>query len=142
MADLTLVAAGKLRIEESYEQFNAIAAEDLGIGQAVKYIPSSTGAGKVNKADATDATKGRAVGLVTAAVKAGHPVTVLKKGVVDGFDLSGLDYGASVFLSDTPGALADAAGTQNVKVGFVQAVAESNIGVAFNRLLAINFPTP
>lgn len=49
----------------------------------------------------------------------GDAITIISRGAVYGFDLSAQDYGDVIYLSDTAGALADAAGTVSVPVGKV-----------------------
>lgn len=49
----------------------------------------------------------------------GDPITIINRGAVYGFDLSSQTYGDVIYLSDTSGALADAAGTVSVAVGKV-----------------------
>ncbi len=46
-------------------------------------------------------------------------VAVLFEGHVAGFNISGLNYGAALYVSNNTGALADAAGTTNLPAGKV-----------------------
>ncbi len=105
-------------------------AETLAVGDVV-YV---TSAGKVAKADANAAGKQQARGIVVS--KIGTTVSVMKKGYLGGFDLSGLAYDAQVFLSDTAGSLADAAGTLSVPCGrvscFTNPTLEKILYVDFN----------
>lgn len=87
------------------------------------YVVAATG--KVALADANVATPVyQCIGVVTS--KRGNTVTVCKRGHVYGFTLAG-DYGTPVFLSDTVGAIADAAsGTKTVPVGRVMPIPDGS----------------
>lgn len=68
----------------------------------------------------------------------GDSVTILMKGIVDvGDGVDGLAVGASVFVSDTDGELADTAGTVSTIAGRVYPVFSSGDGT-FRKLLYIN----
>jgi hypothetical protein len=88
-------------------------AEELEVGDVV-YVNS---AGKAAKADANDTGKEQARGIVVK--RQGNTVSVMKRGYLGGFDISGLAYDAQVFLSDTVGKLDTAAGTVPVPCGRV-----------------------
>ena len=91
MADLTLVTANKVEIVESFEQMTLPTAETVHPGQAAR-VDASTG--KFTKGNDSSATEEGIYGIATGGVAnvAGQPVTVIRHGVLDGFDLSGLDY--------------------------------------------------
>lgn len=116
MADITVTAA-KVGVvyPDNAEIYDFIAAEALTAGQAVYML---TGAGTVGVADANVANKQQIRGIALNAVGAGQAVSVLKRGQVYGFTLAG-DYDSLAYLSDTAGALADAAGTMTVNAGRV-----------------------
>jgi len=61
-------------------------------------------------------------GIMLESNLASGTVSVLRRGVLYGYDLSGMSYDAPVYLSDTPGMLADAAGSVSVLVGRVISV--------------------
>lgn len=121
MADIAVTAAqvGVVNPAEC-EVHDFIAAAALTAGQAV-YLDAN---GKVGVADANAAGAQQFRGLALKTVGAGQPVSVLKKGRVYGFTISGLAYNAPVYLSDTAGALADAAGTLTVNCGRVTALTD------------------
>ena len=75
--------------------------------------------GEFVKADASAAANARSIGLANGKARAGMGATALFNGEMDGFDLSGLAFGADVFLSNTVGAIADVAGTTSKTVGRV-----------------------
>src|SRR6266508_6309853 len=110
MADLALVTANTLNkdLTDKVSDLTLKASVDLTAGWAV-YIDAN---GKWAKADATGAAGAanqRLWGVVLKTVKAGVPVTAVRKGALDGYDVSGLAFNAKIYLSDTAGALADAA---------------------------------
>jgi len=137
MANLALVTANKLEVVESISQMTLPTAEVCSPGQAVRLDTSN---GKYTKANGTTAAEARIYGVVVGgkANVAGEPVTAIRKGVLDGYDLSGLAYDAPVYLSDTDGALADAAGTVSVVVGRVIPGTSTTLGTAFDKLLLVD----
>ena len=137
MANLSLVTANKLEVVESILQFTLPTAEVVSPGQAARL---DTANGKLTKANGSSAGEARILGVVVGGVAniAGMPQTAIRKGVVDGYDLSGLAYDAPVYLSDTDGALADAAGTVSVVVGRVIPATAVNLGTAYDKLLLID----
>ena len=111
MADLALVTSNKINLEESIVQHTAPAGANIVAGQAVA-ISGSNG----RLILAVDA---RVFGIALRTVRTGEPLTVLRLGVIDGYDLSGLAWDASVYLNPVNGNLGDAAGTPSVVVGRV-----------------------
>lgn len=87
-------------------------------GQAV-YI---TAAGLVGVASGAAAGTAVYAGIATSSAPAGQRVEYIEKGLVSGFTLTALDYGAVVFLGDTAGTLDTAAGTVSVAVGRVDQI--------------------
>src|SRR5919109_2928308 len=106
MADINLITANKVEIVESIEQMTLPTDEAVNPGQAARVNIST---GKVTKGNGTDPAEAAIYGIATGGVAnvAGIPVTAIRKGVLDGFDLSGLAYWAPVFLSLTDGRLSD-----------------------------------
>src|SRR5262245_5369730 len=105
MADLTVTAAQVAVVfphSALNETYDIVAGVAITAGQAIRQNTSGKGA----LAD-TDAGSGaeKAIGLALNAAGAGQAVSYLRRGVVYGFDLSGLAYGALVYLSDTAGKL-------------------------------------
>lgn len=135
MADLALVTADRLRIVESIIQMTLPAAEALAAGQAVRV---DTASGRFTKANATVAAEARAYGLVARSVPAGQAATAIRKGVVAGHDLAALGFDADVYLSDTDGALADAAGTVPTPVGRVVPGTAEVLGATYAKLLFVD----
>lgn len=118
MTALTITAAN-VRAVTIIDQSTAPANVALTRGQVVRI---GTG-GKWVLANATDAANlGSRRGIVLKDVGADETVTVLHKGTIDlNPSLDALAIGASVFVSDTSGALDDAAGTVSSVAGTVVA---------------------
>lgn len=120
MADLVVTAAQVARAHDNAEIFNGLAAETITAGQLV-YLTSS---GTYGVADANVAGKQQARGIALEGAAAGQAFSFIKRGPVAGFTISQA-YDARLFLSDTAGALADAAGTLSVPCGRVMALSDS-----------------
>src|SRR5688572_5576411 len=119
MPDLALVTAGQLRVEESLEQDTLPAGVAVAAGQSVKKDGTT---GRWILGDTSAAGTANAYGMAVKSVPAGMAVTAIRRGLIEGFDLDAQDYGAPVYLSDTAGAAADAAGTVSKQIGEVTAV--------------------
>lgn len=118
MADLTVTAAQVAVVRpEQAEVVTLITGVTVTAGQAV-YVVAATGKAALADANAS-APAPQFKGIALTGGANGQAINVLKKGYVTGFDLSGMNYGAKAYLSDTAGALADAAGTATVTVGQV-----------------------
>lgn len=136
MALITLLTANRVEVLESLEQMTLPAAEDISPGAAVR-IDVSTG--KFTNSNASNVAEARVYGIAvgTHAIYAGMPVTAVRRGVLDGFGFSQA-YDAPLYLSDTDGRLADAAGTMSVVVGrIIPGTAELN-GSAFAKWLLVH----
>lgn len=122
MSDITRTAAriGLAHPEDS-EVYSMIAGVAIEKGQAV-YIVASTG--KLALADANDSGKQQIRGIALNAVGIGGAVDVCKRGWLNGFTLSG-NYDSIIYLSNTAGALADAAGALTVNVGRVVGLSDA-----------------
>ncbi|HEY3312020.1 MAG TPA: hypothetical protein VGK00_10305 [Anaerolineales bacterium] len=135
MANLALKTAARVEVVESLEQMTLIAAEAIIPGQAVRL---DTASGKFTLANGTVAAEARIWGIAvgTHTIAAGMPVTAVRRGVLDGFTIPQA-YDAAIYLSDTDGMLADAAGTVSTVVGRVIPGANELLGVAYGKLLHI-----
>jgi hypothetical protein len=125
MADLTVTAAkvGAVFPAKS-EIYDYLANATITPGQPV-YIDA---AGKVGPAAAGGASPiNRFRGIALNKAGAGQAVSVLVRGAVGGFDLSGLAYDAQVYVSTAAGALADAAGTTSLVVGRVMPLTDMSL---------------
>lgn len=118
MTDLSIASTGIREVfAEKNDTFRMIAAEAITAGQPVY----QTSAGKAGVADANASGKQQVRGIALYDAAAGEAVSVLRRGYIAGYDLSGVSYDGAVYLSDTAGKLADAAGTMTVNVGRVEA---------------------
>lgn len=118
MSDLTRTATSVADVHPLKTRKHPFtAAVDVSAGQPL-YVDAN---GKANLADANGSAPANAyyVGLAMQTVKAGQIVDAAWDGDIVGFDLSGLAYGAPVYVSNTAGELATAAGTATLKVGEV-----------------------
>lgn len=124
MADIALTAAQIEPIDplSHSEIYSGIAAAAITKGQIV-YMTTT---GTIGVADANDAGKQQARGVALNAAGAGQAVSILKRGRCAGFTVSGVNCSAPLFLSDTAGALADAAGTMTVPCGIVVAMTDAS----------------
>lgn len=116
MSTLSVTAADvkAVRIDED---LCGPAAETITAGQ---YVRLNTTTGKVELGNGTNAAEARAGGIAVNGAVAGETVRMVRKGVLDmGDALGGLTYDDDVYLSDTDGTLADAAGTVSLIVGTV-----------------------
>lgn len=152
MADIALASAGKLTpvsgIANGHEQYTFEAEERIDVGQVFRINPTT---GKATKANASTldesgqvTTAGNFITTLYIAIdqarQAGNAVTGVKKGLLDGFDLSALSVGAKVYVSNTDGALADAVGTTTTLVGRVHPAPLTGTPTVQDKLLAVNFP--
>ena len=135
MADIALNTANKVETLESIEQMTLPAEEAITAGMAVRL---NTTSGQFTKANGSGAAEARIYGIATKTVAAGMPVTAIRQGVMDGWDLSGLNYDAAVYLSDTDGRLADAAGTVSTVVGRVIPGTSEALGTSYSKLLLVD----
>lgn len=123
MTALTVTAAQIGAVfPEKAEIYDMLAAVAITKGQAI-YRNTS---GKAALADANAGSGAHDfVGVALNAAGAGGAVSVLRRGHVYGFDLSGLAYDAPVYVSDTAGALDDAPSATNpVAIGKVEALTD------------------
>lgn len=116
MADIALTAAQIAAVKpEMSEIIDVTLAATVTKGQAL-YL---TSAGTFGVADANDSGKEQVRGIALAAGAAGETIPMLKRGPLAGYTLTSQAYDAPLYLSNTAGALADAAGTMTVVVGRV-----------------------
>jgi len=117
MSDIALTAAKIACANEGLSEIiDVTLAATVTAGQALYLVAAS---GTYGVADANDSGKQQMRGIALAGGAAGQTIPMLKKGPVYGFTISSLNYDAPLYLSDTAGALADAAGTMTVVAGRV-----------------------
>jgi hypothetical protein len=138
MADIALTTASDTEIDIvgfPETQLTVPAAEAISAGNAVRFDATT---GKFTKANGTTTTEANIYGIATRTVAAGEAVTAVRRGVLDGFALSGRDFGAPIYLSDTDGALGETAGTVSTIVGRVIPGTSTTLGTTFDKLLFVN----
>jgi hypothetical protein len=121
-----------LDVEESFEQMTLKAAADMSEGTPV-YVD---GNGAFAATDASVAGTAGFYGVTTRKVKAGEPVTAIARGVVGGYTFTQA-FGSAIYLSDTTGKLADAAGTVSRKIGEVIPVLGQTLGNSPAKMLRV-----
>lgn len=123
MADIVVVAAKVARLSPGTDEvYDFIAAATITAGQAL-YVDSN---GRVNLADANGSGTLQFCGIALAGSRLGQAVSVLKRGYIGGFTISGLNYWAQLFVSNTAGALADAAGGTSILGGRIVPLTDGN----------------
>lgn len=136
MTALALVTADQVSVVESIEQMTLPAAEAIEAGAPVR-IDTSTG--KFTNANGTTAAEARVYGIAVKSVAAGMPVTAIRRGVLDGFDLSSQAYDLAIYLHDTDGTLSDGTGdsTVDVAIGRVIPAHSQSVGSVLDKLLLV-----
>lgn len=123
MANLAITVAKIAVIKpEDAEVVQIIAAETVTAGQPLFFDSNGKGA----LADANAAGEQQARCLSLEAGVAGQSISALKQGYVEGFTLTDQSFDDPIFVSDTVGVLADAAGTLEVPVGLVVPIAKDS----------------
>lgn len=119
MSDIALTAA-KISVvfPEQAEIYNVIAAETITVGQPL--YQTILGTFGVADANASGKIQFRGIALETAV--SGTVLSMLKQGHLAGYTLPNPDN--IIYLSDTVGRIADAAGSTTVNVGRVTVLAD------------------
>lgn len=133
MANIAVATANRIEVVESIIQKTLVAAEAILAGAPVRIDTSA----KFTNANATTTTENRIYGIATRTVAAGEALTAVRQGVLDGFTISQA-YDAVIYLSDTDGRLADAAGTVSTVVGRVVPGTANSIGANPDKLLFVD----
>lgn len=130
MAAINLVTADTVAVVESLEQTTHPCGVDITAGKRIKL----NAAGRWALAAIGDT----GAFIAAATRKAGTALTGIKKGVMDGFDLSGLAYDAKVY-SAASGALdtTDTGGT-GVEIGRVEAAHSQLLGAIPDKVLRVD----
>lgn len=105
-----------VRTVESIQQDTGVAGEAITAGAPVRI---DTATGRYVNAAAGVAGTADVYGVAVNTAPAGMALTVIRRGVMDGFNLTAQAFGALVYLSNTAGRIADAAGTVSVVLGRV-----------------------
>jgi hypothetical protein len=134
MADLTLATADTVNVDTlTVQQHTVLAGEAITAGAPV-FLNTTTGYAWL--ADANDSNTTKPYGIATKTVAAGEAVTVVRRGRLSGWsNLPG--YGAAVYVSNTVGTLADAAGSSSWQVGIVEPVFNTPLGTSPDKMLLV-----
>lgn len=121
MSDITVTAAEVAPVFEKFgkaEIYDYVTGVAITAGQAV-YVVAATGLLALADSTAGGGQLAQFRGIALNGGGAGSAISVLQHGCVYGFDLSSENYDAIMFLSETAGALADAASGITVECGRV-----------------------
>jgi hypothetical protein len=138
MADLTVTPA-RLRIMESIDSRNRtlIADADIAKGDLV-YIKAN---GRAGLARGNAVGTAKVVGFATTAVKAGKAFEAHYFGPLVGLDLSGVAYGATLYLSAaTAGKVADTRPATSTQVVVALGTVQPMTDVAGTKFLFVDIP--
>lgn len=80
--------------------------------------------GQIDKCDTSTSGKQQCRGICLDQVAAGQACRVLESGWLMGYDFTNINFDGFVYASDTPGRVADGAGTKTVVVGRIEAINE------------------
>lgn len=133
--ELALDTADRIEVVQSWEQLTLVAAEAIEAGALVRCNGTT---GFFQNGNGSTMTEGKFYGIATRSVAAGEPLTAIRRGILDGFDLSGLNYWATVYASDTDAAISGTAGTKAVTVGYVAPGTSQVIGSNPDKLLYLD----
>ena len=122
----------KLEIIESVMQDSCITAEAMMPGP-VRLVPAN---GKITKARCDTPANARVYGLAVSKRPSISANTVIRQGVVGGYDLTGVPFDAPVYVDDD-GDLSSEAGTVAVVVGRVIALNANLMGTLPDKAIAL-----
>lgn len=135
MADFALVTADTVHVVGiPVIQHTTAAVEAIEAGAPVR-LDASTG--KFTNANGTNATEAAFFGMATRSVAAGEALTAVRGCWVDGFTIT-QNFGTPVYLSDTDGTFADAAGTVSTVVGRIGVGPGTTLGTTYDKLIFLN----
>lgn len=135
MADIALTAAQVSPVNEfEYEAWTLVAGGTITRGQAV----AVNAAGLAVVADGSTGAANNVVGIALNPAAAGEAVTVMVHGSLYGFTIAALDAYVPLYLSNTAGALADAAGDVSKIIGRVKPMHDST--ATPTKVLYVNIP--
>jgi hypothetical protein len=133
MANIAVATADRVEVVGfPSSQLTLPAGEAISAGAPVRIDT----AGKFTNSNGTTAPEARVWGIATRTVAANEPLTAVRRGILDGFTFSQA-YDAAIYLSDTDGRLADAAGTVSTAIGRVIPGWSQLLGAAASKLLSV-----
>lgn len=104
-----------VHVVRSDEQFTTNAGESITEGAPVRFDAN----GRFVNAQADTAGNANVYGVAVGSVATNQAVTAIKVGILDVGGLDAIGFGDPVYLSDTAGRLADAAGTVSTVIGHI-----------------------
>jgi len=141
MTDIDVTAAQVAPVFEKFgkaEIHDHVAGVTITAGQAV-YIVAATGLLALADASTDGAQLKQFRGIALNGGGAGQSISVLMHGCVYGYDVSGMNYDAIAYLSNTAGALVDSdAGDVTVECGRVYPLSDTNTSGEPSRVLFID----
>jgi hypothetical protein len=143
MANLALVAGAAFRpvsgVANGHEQYTFEANERINKGQVFR-IDGTTGKATLANGSAAGEAGPDLYIAIDGARNAGQGVTGMQRGLVEGYDLDALAYNAPVYLGNTDGTPADAAGTVSTVIGRVIPSPVSGNPSVQDKILKVNLP--
>lgn len=126
MADIALLsgATGAEPIWPSKAKIKPVVANETIANGQTAYLAST---GKYGLADANAAGKHQFRGIFLQAAGSGQGTSLLERGAIGGYDVSGMAYDALVYVSDTAGALSTTAGTATIVAGRVVPMSDNDL---------------
>lgn len=134
MANFDLTTANRVEVVKVYEMLPPLVAAEAIVAGAPIRIDT---AGKATNGNGTTTTENAVKGIALRTVAAGEALTAMKRGILDGYAFGSTAYAAPVYVSDTDGTLADAAGTASKVVGWVCPGNATTLGTAADKLLMV-----
>jgi hypothetical protein len=141
MADIALTALATanrcvslMTMPNPADQKSLPAAEAITAGAGVRLDTTN---GRWTNSNASTAAEARTWGVAMRTVVAGENLTAVRNCILDGYDLSALAYDQAVFVSNTDGRLADAAGTVSAIAGRVVPGPATTLGTAYDKVLEL-----
>ena len=101
MASIALSTADRIHVVESIEQMTLPTNAAITAGDTVT-IAAATGLFALGDADGSG-TLGIIYGIATRTVASGETLTAVRRGVLSGWDFTGVDYWVNVLAADTAG---------------------------------------
>ncbi len=121
MADIVVTAA---YVSEDFPQDREVVSVRLAAAVTAGQALYQNTAGRYDLADANGSGTLQFRGIALQAGAAGDVIRMLKRGACSGFTVSGLNADVPLYVSNTAGALADAAGGTSIIAGIVYALTD------------------
>lgn len=137
MSDYALTTAGVASIDTlPHIQHTFVSGEAITAGAPV-YMNTTTG--RIYNSDANGSGTRQCMGIASeTALTSGVAITVVMQGFMSGWNFGSATFGSAVFVSDTVGAIADAAGTASIYVGELLPVNGTTLGTTADKALFVN----